>query len=42
MYNVKYGKMEASDEEVIEACKTAGLHEDIQTFKQGKRIKDIT
>ncbi len=33
--NVRYGKLDASEEEVIEACKKARIHEDILKMKDG-------
>lgn len=33
--NIKYSKKEASDEDVIEACKSVGLHHFIQTLPKG-------
>ena len=33
--NVKYGKLDASDEEVINACKIVGIHDFIMSFKDG-------
>lgn len=33
--NVKYGKLDATDEEVIEACKTVGVHDFIMSLKDG-------
>ena len=35
MENIRYGRLEASDEEVIEAAKIAGAHEFISNFEQG-------
>ena len=35
MENIRYGRLEASDEEVIAAAKIAGAHEFIETFPQG-------
>jgi len=34
-YNIKYGKMEATDEEVENAAKLADIHESIMEFPQG-------
>ncbi len=33
--NILYGKLDASDEEIIEACKKANCHEFIKNFKNG-------
>ncbi|WP_425378857.1 ABC transporter ATP-binding protein [Spiroplasma endosymbiont of Polydrusus pterygomalis] len=35
MYNVKYGMFNATDEEVVEACKKANLHELVMGWKDG-------
>ena len=35
MENIRYGRLEASDEEVIEAAKIAGAHEFISAFPEG-------
>ncbi|AHI53618.1 ABC transporter ATP-binding protein/permease [Spiroplasma sabaudiense Ar-1343] len=35
MYNVRYGNFSATDEEVIEACKKANLHDLVQTWVNG-------
>ena len=35
MNNVRYSRPEASDEEVIEACRSAGLHDEIMKFPEG-------
>ena len=32
MYNLKYAKSSATDEEVYEACRAAGIHDRIRTF----------
>lgn len=33
--NVRYGKLDATDEEIVEACKKARIHEDILKMPQG-------
>ena len=35
MDNVRYGRLEATDEEVYEACKSASIHEKILSFPDG-------
>lgn len=35
MENVRFGRLEASNEEVIEVCKAVGLHDDIMKFLMG-------
>lgn len=35
MFNIKYGRLDASDEEAYEACKVVGIHEFITGLKQG-------
>ena len=35
MENVRYARLDATDEEVMEACKAASIHEKILTFSQG-------
>ena len=35
MANVRYAKLDATNDEVMEACKTAAIHEKIMSFKQG-------
>lgn len=35
MENIRYGKLDASDDEVIKACKTAHVHHFIQTLPDG-------
>ncbi|AXK51004.1 ABC transporter ATP-binding protein [Spiroplasma alleghenense] len=35
MYNVRYGNFQATDEEVIEACKKANLHHLVETWTNG-------
>ena len=35
MANVRYAKLDATDDEVMEACKTAAIHEKITSFKNG-------
>jgi hypothetical protein len=37
-YNVRYGRVTASDEEVIEATRTADIHERILTFPDGTLV----
>ncbi|KAK5056655.1 hypothetical protein LTR84_012187 [Exophiala bonariae] len=37
--NVRYGRLEASDEEVYEACRAAAIHERIVSFPQGYSTK---
>lgn len=32
MENIKYARLDATDEEVVEACKAAAIHEKIETF----------
>jgi ABC-type multidrug transport system fused ATPase/permease subunit len=39
MENLKFGRPEASDEEVMEAARTLGTHELIQRFKEGYATK---
>ena len=39
MANVRYAKLEATDDEVMEACKTAAIHEKILTFREGYATK---
>ena len=39
MENVRYARSEATDEEVIEACKTASIHEKILKFTKGYSTK---
>lgn len=34
-YNIRYGRLDASDEEVIEAAKHASIHDQISQFPQG-------
>ena len=36
MENVRYAKLQATDEDVQEACKAAAIHEKIMTFPDGK------
>jgi ABC-type multidrug transport system fused ATPase/permease subunit len=38
-YNIKYGRREATDEEVEEAAKGADIHDKIQTFPDGYETK---
>lgn len=38
MDNARYGNINATDEQVINACKIAGLDKDIQTFENGMPI----
>lgn len=35
MNNVRYSKLEATDEEVVEACKAAAVHDKVLTFTDG-------
>ena len=35
MENVRYARLDATDEEVMEACKAASMHEKIMTFTKG-------
>ena len=35
MENVRYSKMAATDDEVMNACKTAAIHEQVLSFKDG-------
>lgn len=35
MNNVRYSKLEATDEEVVEACKAAAVHDKVSTFTDG-------
>ena len=35
MENVRYSKMAATDEEVMNACKTAAIHDQVLSFKHG-------
>ena len=37
--NVRYGRLEASDEEVYQACKAAAIHERIISFPEGYNTK---
>ncbi|KAK3077799.1 hypothetical protein LTS18_009223 [Coniosporium uncinatum] len=39
MYNLKYAKPDATDEEVYEACRAASIHDKIQTFPDGYNTK---
>ena len=39
MNNVRYARLEATDEEVMEACKSAAIHEKILTFTNGYATK---
>lgn len=39
MENVRYARLEATDEEVIDACKTASIHEKILKFTKGYSTK---
>jgi ATP-binding cassette subfamily B (MDR/TAP) protein 6 len=36
MFNIRYGNVNASDEEVIEAAKKAQIHDRILTFPDGR------
>ena len=42
MNNVRYAKLDATDEEVYEACKAASIHEQIQGFADGKLLNSDT
>ncbi len=35
-YNIRYGRVEASDKDVEDAAQTADIHERILTFPDGK------
>ncbi|OQB38465.1 MAG: putative ABC transporter ATP-binding protein [Euryarchaeota archaeon ADurb.Bin165] len=35
MNNVRYSRPDASDDEVMQACRSAGLHDEIMTFPEG-------
>ncbi|KAJ5500097.1 ABC transporter, integral membrane type 1 [Penicillium expansum] len=39
MYNLKYAKQDASDEEVFEACRAASIHDKILAFPDGYNTK---
>ena len=39
MENVRYARLDATDEEVMEACKAASIHEKILTFSKGYATK---
>ena len=39
MENVRYSKLGASDEEVMDACKSAAIHDKILTFTEGYQTK---
>jgi ABC-type transport system involved in Fe-S cluster assembly fused permease/ATPase subunit len=39
MENVRYSRLEATDDEVIEACKAAAVHDKIMTFPDGYKSK---
>lgn len=39
MENVRYARLDATDEEVMEACKAASIHEKILTFSKGYSTK---
>lgn len=39
MANVRYARLDASDEEVMDACKAAAVHDKILTFKDGYATK---
>jgi ABC-type multidrug transport system fused ATPase/permease subunit len=39
MYNVKYARLNATDEEVYEACKSAVIHENIMSFSNDQSHK---
>ena len=36
--NIKIGKIDATEEEVIEACKKASIHDFITTLPQGYKL----
>lgn len=39
MENLRYARLDATDEEVYEACKAAAFHEKVLTFKKGYKTK---
>jgi len=39
MYNLKYARQEATDEEVYDACRAASIHDKILTFPDGYKTK---
>ena len=39
MDNVRYSRLEASDEEVVEACKAAAVHNKVLTYTDGYQTK---
>lgn len=39
MQNIRYAKLEASDDEVMEACKGAAIHDKILTFSEGYQTR---
>lgn len=38
MENVRYSKMAATDDEVMNACKTAAIHDQVLSFKDGYQM----
>jgi ABC-type multidrug transport system fused ATPase/permease subunit len=36
MDNIRYARMDASDEEVYDACKLAAIHDKIMSFQNGQ------
>jgi ABC-type multidrug transport system fused ATPase/permease subunit len=36
MNNIRYSRLDASDQEVYEACKAAAIHDKIMSFPDGK------
>lgn len=34
-YNIRYGRVQATDEEVVQAAQTADIHDQIQGFPDG-------
>lgn len=39
MANVRYAKLDATDDEVMEACRTASVHDKVMSFKDGYATK---
>lgn len=37
MYNIKYARKDSTDEDVMNACKKASIHDDIMRLEQGMR-----
>lgn len=37
--NVRYGRLDATDEEVEAACKSASLHDNITQFSEGRFVQ---